>query len=328
MGVSQLVKAVIAVISSITAFGSSTQDISVPGNEAQTGNQLSINRQILPEQFSSAFLAGQYEAIYKQTSKDFQKEVPYKQFKTLAEDVAKEVKQFILQSRLPLTGAVRYVWVDDRNSMGLTVTFDETNTILGMRLILITAYPDTDQKLSKTEFILPFKGEWFAFWGGTNVLVNYHYEYESQRYAYDFIMMKEDKSFGGDEAVNESYYAFGAEVVAPASGRVVSVVNDIKDNEPVGAMNASQPAGNYVVIDHGNQEYSILAHLKYGSIQVKAGDQVEQGDLLGLCGNSGNSSEPHLHFQVSDSPDLFQSKSIRVRFKGYPDVIQGQYVKQ
>ncbi|MFD1906546.1 M23 family metallopeptidase [Paenibacillus rhizoplanae] len=79
-------------------------------------------------------------------------------------------------------------------------------------------------------------------------------------------------------------------------------------------MNAEEPAGNVVVIDHGNGEHSITAHLKKGSVAVKKGDNVQQGDLIGHLGNSGNSSEAHLHFQVSDGPDLFTSRSIQIRW--------------
>lgn len=68
-------------------------------------------------------------------------------------------------------------------------------------------------------------------------------------------------------------------------------------------MNESQPAGNYVILEHSNKEYSLLAHFKQHSIMVNEGDIVKQGQNIGLCGNSGNSSEPHIHFQVMDSPD-------------------------
>ncbi|TGU70988.1 M23 family metallopeptidase, partial [Mesorhizobium sp. M00.F.Ca.ET.186.01.1.1] len=125
-----------------------------------------------------------------------------------------------------------------------------------------------------------------------DVLSNYHYAIPSQRYAYDIIKIKDGYSYSGDATKNESYYAFGQEILAPQDGTVVHVVSDIPDNVPVGTMNDKQPAGNVVVIDHGNGEFSYLAHLKQGSAKVKVGDRVKKGDLLGLCGNSGNSSEP------------------------------------
>ncbi len=62
--------------------------------------------------------------------------------------------------------------------------------------------------------------------------------------------------------------------------------------------------GNYVVIDHGQSEFSLYAHFQPGSVRVKKGDQVKAGDVIGKLGSSGNSTEPHLHFQITDRPDL------------------------
>ena len=172
------------------------------------------------------------------------------------------------------------------------------------RLVRLENHPETDQIYTQTEFILPIKEEWYVFWGGTNQRDNDHYAYPSQRYAIDLVIRKNGRDYEGDKDKNESYYAFGKEIIAPADGRVVEVERRVKDNEPVGEMNAAQPFGNYVIIDHGNGEYSVIGHMKYESPVVKVGDAVKQGQLVGLCGNSGNSSEPHIHFQVSDTPHL------------------------
>ncbi|PTM58445.1 M23 family metallopeptidase [Desmospora activa] len=187
--------------------------------------------------------------------------------------------------------------------------------------------PDTDQIFTKTEFILPIKETWYVFWGGTNKRDNYHYAYESQRYAIDLVIRKNGKSYRGDKKQNQSYYAFGKEVIAPAKGTVIQVENDVSDNKPVGKMNPDKPFGNYVMIDHGNDEYSVIGHLKKGSPVVNVGDTVEQGDLIGLCGNSGNSSEPHIHFQVSNSSMLNQGQSIRIRLRDNVNPTRGQYVQ-
>ncbi|MNJ53851.1 Murein DD-endopeptidase MepM [compost metagenome] len=173
---------------------------------------------------------------------------------------------------------------------------------------------------------MPLKNDWFVFWGGENVIANYHYGTESQRYAYDFIKVKDGYSYSGDPKKNESYYAFGQEITAPEAGKVIHVVNDIADNEPVGIMNEKDLAGNVVAIDHGNGEYSYLAHLKKDSVTVKVGDIVQKGEVIGLCGNSGNSSEPHLHFQISDGDDLFTSSSLRVKWENDLHPIQGDTI--
>jgi murein DD-endopeptidase MepM/ murein hydrolase activator NlpD len=80
-------------------------------------------------------------------------------------------------------------------------------------------------------------------------------------------------------------------------------------------MNPNQPEGNNVIIEHGNSEYSMLAHLNQGTISVKVGDFVKKGQVIGRCGNSGNSTEPHLNFQVMDTPDYLSGKSIRIQFE-------------
>src|SRR5690606_2494405 len=84
-----------------------------------------------------------------------------------------------------------------------------------------------------TEFILPFKEEWTVFWGGDSKALNYHVESEAQKNAFDIIITdKNGKSFKTDGKINEDYYAFGKELIAPCDAEVVLVVNGIKDNIP------------------------------------------------------------------------------------------------
>ena len=82
--------------------------------------------------------------------------------------------------------------------------------------------------------------------------------------------------------------------------------------------NTRDPAGNHVVLQLGNGEHALLAHLRRGSLRVKPGQRVRQGDALGRCGNSGNSSEPHLHFHVQDRAKLFgPARGLPVEFRDY-----------
>ena len=82
-------------------------------------------------------------------------------------------------------------------------------------------------------------------------------------------------------------------------------------------MNARQPVGNHIVIDHGNGEFSFLAHLRRGSLAIEVGQRVEAGARLGLCGNSGNSSEPHLHYHLQDTGVLHEGRGLPAQFRGY-----------
>ncbi len=324
----QPVNMVIAAILSVGILVSSGMGITDGKDKTEAVVRKKDEGKVKPDQFPSVFLRGEYERIYKQTSETFREQISYEQFRQIAEQFNRGVGSYSLVSVLPVGDGARYAWQDDQGGKGLVAVFGKDHTILGLQVIPLQTYPETDHTYTKTEFVLPFKGEWTVFWGGTNAMVNYHYAIPGQRYAYDFVIIKGNKSYAGDPLKNASYRAFGQEVLAPADGTVVKVENGIKDNEPVGQMNADEPAGNVVVIDHGNGEYSFLAHFQYGSIRVKPGDRVRQGDVLGYCGNSGNSSEPHIHFHVADSPDLFDSKSIRIRFKGGDaGMVQGNKVK-
>jgi murein DD-endopeptidase MepM/ murein hydrolase activator NlpD len=85
--------------------------------------------------------------------------------------------------------------------------------------------------------------------------------------------------------------------------------------------------GNCVIIDHGNSEYSLLAHMQQGSVTVKVGERVTAGQVIGRLGNSGNSFGPHLHYQLQSSPQLFHGQSLPFRFQNidHPQLSRGTY---
>jgi biotin carboxyl carrier protein len=127
-----------------------------------------------------------------------------------------------------------------------------------------------------------------------------------QRFAIDWLEVdKSGKTFSGDEKKNESYYCYGQKVHAVADG----VVTEVKDGIPQNVPGASSRAvlitletvgGNHVILDLGGGVYAFYAHLQPGSLRVKLGDHVKAGQVLALLGNSGNSTEPHLHFHLID----------------------------
>ncbi len=170
--------------------------------------------------------------------------------------------------------------------------------------------------LTKSKMNLPFTGEWYVVWGGRTIEQNYHAAYMDQRFAYDLLIVKNGSSYQGDKEKNESYFCFGEPVISPADGVVVAVTNNVPDNIP-GVMNPEQPAGNYVVIDHENGEFSIIAHFMKDSICVQEGDRVSGRDLLGLCGNSGNSSEAHIHYHIQDSGIFGAGFGFPIQFVDY-----------
>jgi len=129
------------------------------------------------------------------------------------------------------------------------------------------------------------------------------------RFGMDFMAADDSGStFRGKGDQLEDHYIFGAPVLAPAAGTVVDRIDGRADT-PIGqwlvdydelkrTKNLRLLGGNYLVLDHGNGEFSFFAHLRNGSVKVKKGDRVAAGQPLGEVGSSGDSSEPHLHYQL------------------------------
>lgn len=183
---------------------------------------------------------------------------------------------------------------------------------------------------TKTPLRLPFTGDWTVFWGGRTIEQNYHAASGDQRFAYDLVVTRNGVTHDGDQRRNERYFCFGQPVVAPGAGTVVHAVDGIPDNVP-GEMNPAQPPGNHVVIDHGNGEFSFLAHLRQGSVAVRPGERVAGGAPLGACGNSGNSSEPHLHYHLQTTPTFGDGEGLPAQFLSYvadgSNVVRGELVR-
>jgi murein DD-endopeptidase MepM/ murein hydrolase activator NlpD len=170
--------------------------------------------------------------------------------------------------------------------------------------------------VTKTPLRLPFHGTWFTLWGGRILRENRHAIARDQRFAADFLMLSSTGSHTGDGTTNESYACYGQPIVAPGPGTVAASADTVPDNVP-GTMNARQPLGNFVILDHGDGEYSVLAHFQHGSLKVHRGQKVKAGDLLGLCGNSGNSSEPHLHYHMQNAATPLKGDGLPAQFLDY-----------
>lgn len=169
----------------------------------------------------------------------------------------------------------------------------------------------------------PFHGEWAAFNGPSNssghrrlVLGLDGHTAIGQRFAIDFLQLDSTgSSHHGDPAKNENYYAYGTQLMAVADGVIAATKDSIPQNIP-GANSRAVPitmttvGGNYVAIDIGSGRYALYAHLQPGSLRVKVGDHVKRGQVIALLGNSGNSTEPHVHFQIADGPTFLSSEGI------------------
>lgn len=287
-----------------------------------------INRTAInPDDFGDAFLKEDPVDIYNQCIDTFQNMITVEQFTEMVNEFNEDVDRFYLEHKIQLGDYVHYIWLDNNNKKAISVHFDADNYISKLLIKPYITYPQGDNEYTELTYSMPINEEWDVFWGGTNEFVNYHYIYETQRYAYDLLIIKDDSTYENNQLNNENYYAFGKDVTAPSFGKVIEVVGEVKDNVP-GEMNEAEPLGNYVIIQHDKNEYSVIAHFKLGSITVKEGDIVEQGQVIGQCGNSGNSSEPHIHFQVMNTADINKGKSLRIKFADGADPIQGDVVTQ
>jgi urea transporter len=145
---------------------------------------------------------------------------------------------------------------------------------------------------------LPFMGAWTVSQGYEGKITHRG----DWQHALDFVLKDiDDKSYELPGIRPEDYYCFNKPVLAAGDGIVQEVINHVEDNI-IGQVNLQQNWGNTIVIKHAEHLFSKVSHLKKNSIKVKVGDYVKQNDIIGLCGNSGRSPEPHLHFQIQSTP--------------------------
>jgi len=162
----------------------------------------------------------------------------------------------------------------------------------------------------------PFLGEWEVYQG----FDGQHTHQGLWRYALDFYMTEEGRSFKQRGIETRDYFCFGLPVVSPAYGRVVRAFDKLPDNTP-GDVDVKNNWGNFVLLRLDSGLHVLLAHLRQHSLKVKEGDYVKPGDTLAACGNSGRSPQPHLHLQVQQDARLgsatqpFHLTSVVVRDK-------------
>ncbi|HTF70426.1 MAG TPA: M23 family metallopeptidase [Edaphobacter sp.] len=136
----------------------------------------------------------------------------------------------------------------------------------------------------------------------------------SETFAIDWVQVDAHGfAYRTDGKKPEDWIGYDTEILAVAPGTVVEVMRDLPNVTPgknPDGLTMAQIAGNRVIIDMGSGHYAMYAHLAPGSVQLNVGDYVRQGQKLGLLGNTGNSSAPHLHFQVMDRPSSLDDTSL------------------
>ena len=159
--------------------------------------------------------------------------------------------------------------------------------------------------MSKNKYTLPFKEEFYVEFGGIKPKDSHSWDIPAQRYAYDFeIRDKNNSPFHDDYFKVENYYSYQKDIIAPMDGIVIDICNKypdtkIAENRKI-VCDVPDVRGNHIIIMHGHNEYSMIAHILKDSFKVKVGDQVKRKDVLAKVGNSGNTNGPHIHFQVQN----------------------------
>lgn len=187
---------------------------------------------------------------------------------------------------------------------------------------------------------LPFDGTWRVENSPARRVPSHGSHLFATTYAIDFVAVQGRRSATRRDwrtllatEPPERFHAFGRPILAPAAGRVVAV----HDGEPDHEARRSQPAllayaltqgararagagslaGNHVILELDGGGFVVLAHLRAGSVLVRAGDVLPVGRPVGACGNSGNSTQPHVHVQAMDGADPFRARGLPIEFRDY-----------
>ena len=187
----------------------------------------------------------------------------------------------------------------------------------------------------------PLRGEWRAVNTPAERVPSHGTDFFAQRYAYDFTRMDAAGTrYGSAGLVRQflgvmsasAFFAWDQPVASVFRGRVLAAKDGAPDRALVNSLweaarsVVSPPtiaggdyrplAGNHVIVE-GDVGIALFAHLRHGSIRVRRGDRVEPGEVLGAVGNSGNTTMPHLHFQLMDGPDPLYASGLPCAFARY-----------
>ena len=254
------------------------------------------------------------------------------------DDVTGQVKLFTAPNSMDKASYSTQIAPGQSGVMFFDVTYDDASQVpkaIAHRVtVTVPPNPHTPSALTVTSPPLrlgpeamvvapPFKGDGWVNGNGCCLEIGPHRYVTnpmngtlepSETFAIDWVKIDaQGHAFRTDGKAPEDWYCYGVDVLAAAPGTVVEVMRDLPNVAPgknPEGLTVAQIAGNRVIIDMGHGHYAMYAHLAPGSIPVRVGDYVQQGQKIGLLGNTGNSSAPHLHFQVMDRPSSLDDTSL------------------
>ena len=280
------------------------------------GQSEGANYKIVVDKFVDEYNESNYNSVFAMFSVEMQSSLPIDKtiefFTGLNNQAGKITQREFIKYEFQTYAAYKTKF--ERALFMVNISVDNNDRINGLFIkpFKVDNLPKIER--NQTKLMLPFKDSWNVLWGGDAKELNYHVENEAQKNAFDFLIIdKSGKSYKTNGMTNEDYYAFGKKVIAPCDGEIVLVIDGVKDNTP-GEMDLFDVGGNTIILKTANNEYLVFCHFKHQSIKVKEGQKVVQGQLLGLCGNTGHSSEPHIHFQIQNIEDINKATGVKCYF--------------
>lgn len=245
----------------------------------------------------------------------------------LADDTTLETNEVVIFMQQP------FAWKGSRDAVRVSA-----RSLRGAEPVASRGSIRLDATTSKTAFRFPLRSGTWLVGAGASFHTTHRWGVPEE-FALDIFQLGPNlRSHRGAGEAHTDFFAYNAEVVAAADGTVVQVITGGQEAPPmlprpgetleayygrIGAQQAVNMAaglpglmGEGVIIDHGNSEYSVYAHLVPGSATVRVGQAVKAGETIGRLGSSGNSTEAHLHFQVCDKPAGLSCAGIAPTFAG------------
>jgi Peptidase family M23 len=201
-------------------------------------------------------------------------------------------KSFIDAKSLPLYPARKF-----NNYVNLVVN----SLIVVLFLNVLSSYMPQGYTVQESpiQLVLPLKqGRYYIGQGGNSPALNYHNSHPAQEYALDIVKLNQwgARATGIYPRSLTNYAIFGETLYSPCSGKIGNTVNDLPDLMSP-QKNPQYPAGNHILLECQGADV-VMAHLQCGSLRVRQGDVVRQGQAIAKVGNSGNTTEPHLHIHA------------------------------
>ena len=202
-------------------------------------------------------------------------------------------------------------WIPrDRIGESLNITLCLFLSFLSFQLVMSYVPPSSAGNVDLKPFS---KDDLYVFQGGNSALLNHHYFAGSQKYALDLIDPEDGRLPLEQQTDLKQYKTFGKPLYSPVKGVVVAT-QDSHPDQKIGESNYKNIVGNHVVIRIETDAYLLMAHLQENSVLISEGDTIQVGQPIARIGNSGNTTQPHLHIQVMTESDFSNKNSKPVPF--------------